>query len=32
MNALLQEALQAFELTRAEFIQLHKNAVYRADV
>ena len=31
MNALLQEALQAFGLTRAEFIQQHENAVYRAD-
>ena len=31
MNALLQETLQAFGLTRAEFIQQHENAVYRAD-
>ena len=31
MNALLQEALQAFGLTRADFIQQHENAVYRAD-
>ena len=31
MNALLQEALQALGLTRAEFIQQHENAVYRAD-
>ena len=31
MNALLQEALQAFGLIRAEFIQQHENAVYRAD-
>lgn len=31
MNALLTEALQAFRLTRAYFIQQHENAVYRAD-
>lgn len=31
MNALLTEALQAFGLTHAEFIQQHENAVYRAD-
>ncbi len=31
MNALLDEALQAFGLTHAEFIQQHENAVYRAD-
>ena len=31
MNALLQEALAAFGLHGAEFIQQHENAVYRAD-
>lgn len=31
MNALLSEALHAFGLTQAEFIQQHENAVYRAD-
>ncbi len=31
MNGLLREALYAFGLTRAEFIQQHENAVYRAD-
>lgn len=31
MNALLQEALKAFGLTQAYFIQQHENAVYRAD-
>ena len=31
MNALLTEALRAFGLTHAEFIQQHENAVYRAD-
>lgn len=31
MNALLQEALHAFGLTHAAFIQQHENAVYRAD-
>ncbi len=31
MNALLKEALHAFGLTHAEFIQQHENAVYRVD-
>lgn len=31
MNVLLHEALQAFGLSHAEFIQQHENAVYRAD-
>ena len=31
MNPLLQEALQAFGLTHADFIQQHENAVYHAD-
>ncbi len=31
MNTLLTEALHAFGLTHAEFIQQHENAVYRAD-
>lgn len=31
MNALLTEALQAFGLTHADYIQQHENAVYRAD-
>lgn len=31
MNTLLAEALHAFGLTHAEFIQQHENAVYRAD-
>ena len=31
MNQLLNEALQAFGLTHATFIQQHENAVYRAD-
>ncbi len=31
MNALLNEALHAFGLHDAEFIQQHENAVYRAD-
>ena len=31
MNALLTEAMAAFELNHAEFIQQHENAVYRAD-
>lgn len=31
MNALLTEALAAFRLHHAEFIQQHENAVYRAD-
>lgn len=31
MNRLLNEALQVFGLTHAEFIQQHENAVYRAD-
>jgi len=31
VNALLTEALQAFGLTHADFIQQHENAVYRAD-
>ena len=31
MNGLLREALYAFGLTQAEFIQQHENAVYRAD-
>lgn len=31
MSTLLQEALKAFGLTQAEFIQQHENAVYRAD-
>ena len=31
MNALFSEALQAFGLNHAEFIQQHENAVYRAD-
>lgn len=31
MNALLNEALHAFGLTHAEFIQQHENAVYRVD-
>ncbi len=31
MSALLTEALRAFGLTHAEFIQQHENAVYRAD-
>ena len=31
MNALLTEALAAFGLHHAEFIQQHENAVYRAD-
>ena len=31
MNALLTEALQAFGLKEATFVQQHENAVYRAD-
>ena len=31
MNMLLREALQAFGLKQAEFIQQHENPVYRAD-
>lgn len=31
MNALLHEALQAFGLKHADFIQQHENAVYRVD-
>ena len=31
MNALLTEALHAFCLHDAEFIQQHENAVYRVD-
>lgn len=31
MNALLNEAMAAFGLQHAEFIQQHENAVYRAD-
>lgn len=31
MNALLTEAMAAFKLIHAEFIQQHENAVYRAD-
>lgn len=31
MNALLTEAMAAFKLNHAEFIQQHENAVYRAD-
>ena len=31
MNALLTEAMDAFRLDHAEFIQQHENAVYRAD-
>lgn len=31
MNALLHEALQAFGLNHADFIQQHENAVYRVD-
>jgi len=31
VNTLLTEALRAFGLTHAEFIQQHENAVYRAD-
>lgn len=31
MNTLLAEALQAFGLSQADFIQQHENAVYRAD-
>lgn len=31
MNALLSEAMTAFGLTSAKFIQQHENAVYRAD-